>query len=69
MRPAIRGSPDICIDIARGVKQGCPLSPLPFVICYDVLIQQIDDIDDIDSISPHACADDLAIAATRLFEL
>ena len=57
VRPSIRGAPDIWIDIARGVKQGCPLSPLLFVICYDILIQRIDDID---AISPHACADDLA---------
>ena len=43
-----------------------PPVPLLFVICYDVLIQRIDDID---TVFPHACADDLAIAATRLSEV
>jgi hypothetical protein len=29
------------INIARGVKQGCPLSPVLFDICIDPLIERL----------------------------
>jgi len=58
------GSPsNIWIPITRGVKQGCPLSPLLFLISYDPLLTALSKL-------PHlthfAFADDLAITSTSL---
>lgn len=66
VRPAFRGGRTVWIKIKRGVKQGCPLSPLLFVICYDVLLHRIDSLQ---GVSPYACADDLAVAASVHSEL
>ena len=60
VKPAFRGARDRWINIRRGVKQGCPLSPLLFVICYDVLLRRISDLP---NANPYACADDLAVAS------
>jgi ribonuclease HI len=47
------------IKIGRGVKQGCPLSPLLFVLCFECLLAGVAKLKRLD---PHAFADDLAIA-------
>ena len=51
------------IAIERGVKQGCPLSPLLFALCYDPLLEALDRIDNIRNC---AFADDLAISSPHL---
>ena len=50
------------IKIQRGVKQGCPLSPILFALCLDVLLHKLRRIP---GIKTFAFADDLAVETPR----
>ena len=56
--PVFGGDLSDWIDILRGVKQGCPLSPLLFIIAYDPLLYHLKHLLEIRSF---AYADDLAL--------
>ena len=58
VRPALRGKTKTFIPIRRGVKQGCPLSPLLFLLAYDPLLHRINNIE---NAIPWSFADDAAI--------
>jgi ribonuclease HI len=55
--------PSSSIPIGRGVKQGCPLSPILFVLTYDPLIRALKRNPDL---LPKAAADDLAVCTPNL---
>jgi hypothetical protein len=57
------GNPKASINITRGVKQGCPLSPLLFALCYDVLLRNLSNKK---RHRDYAFADDLAVLSRNL---
>jgi ribonuclease HI len=61
--PVLANDASLLIWIRRGVKQGCPLSPLLFVLCYDPLIHAMQTIfEDESTLTVFAAADDIAVA-------
>jgi ribonuclease HI len=61
--PVLSEDTGVFIRIQRGVKQGCPLSPLLFAICYDPLLHQLRGKP---LATNCAFADDLAVGSPRL---
>ena len=65
--PVIRGAASgFWIHILRGVKQGCPLSPLFFAICYDTLLTKLHHL--CPDVLTCGFADDLTLGAARFRE-
>jgi hypothetical protein len=60
VNPIFGGSTSVWIKINRGVKQGCPLSPLLFALAYDPLLTKLGSFRDL---SAFGFADDLALAS------
>ena len=56
-------APNSIITIGRGVKQGCLLSPLLFIRCYDVLQFKLSSLS---KLKIRAAADDLALEANNI---
>ena len=57
--PFFGSTSKVKIDILRGVKQGCPLSPLLFLLAYDPLVEALAGNPEL---HPLAFADDLAVS-------
>ena len=65
--PSILTEKSLRIRVTRGVKQGCPLSPLLFILVYDVLIRALQDSEL--QLKVKAAADDVALASSSFLDL
>lgn len=59
--PVVNGPTAVRIHLKRGVKQGCPLSPIIFALCFDVLLFKLGKFQG-KGHKDYAYADDLAIS-------
>ena len=59
--PVVNGPTDTRILLKRGVKQGCPLSPIIFALCFDVLLFKLENFRG-NKHKDYAYADDLTIS-------
>jgi ribonuclease HI len=65
--PVLATPTDHRIPIRRGVKQGCPASPLIFALCFDVLLHRLRA--NVNETQRFAFADDLAISSNTILPL
>jgi ribonuclease HI/exonuclease III len=65
--PVLSAATEHRIPILRGVKQGCPASPLIFALCFDVLLHRLRE--HTHDTQRFAFADDLAISSDTVLPL